>query len=75
MKDFVLNYFFEVNVVVIGTKNLSMINQMLIFIYGACYPLMTPKVLKHENTLDKFNGGRCLKKLEKVAFLKNYSEK
>ena len=43
MKYFILKYFLEVKEVVIRTKTPSMINQMLlIFIYGACYPMITP---------------------------------
>ena len=54
-----------------------MISQMLlIFIYGACYPLITQSA-KYKNTLYEFNE-RCLEMLLKVAFLKNlvnFSEK
>ena len=44
---------------------------LLIFTHGVCYPLVTPEVLKHRNTLDNFIGRRCLEVLLKVAFCKN----
>ena len=48
MKDFLLKYFLKVKAVNIRKKIASMINQMLLIsIYGACYPLITPKMLKH----------------------------
>ena len=50
MKDFILKYFLKVKVVAVRKKT-SMINQMLLIsIYGAGCPLITPKVLKHRNT-------------------------
>ena len=60
MEDFVLKYFLVIKAVAMRTKTPSVINQMLlIFIYGSCYQLITPKVLKLKNTLGEFNRRRC----------------
>ena len=44
---------------------------LLIFICGAFYSLVTPKMLKQRNNFDNFIGKRCLEALWKVDFCKN----
>ena len=68
--EFVLKYVLEVNIVAVRTKNPSMINQMLlIFIYGVCYLLITPKCW---NIIFRINLTDVWVYHEKKLFEKNF---